>query len=552
MRARGRSSWVTTPAFGAASNAGVAAAGAPVTVLLNPDVVLLDDSLATLAAARLGRRRAARAAPAECRTAASSAAPTRSPEPPGRCCPPSSTPRCCPGGPRLAPIPGVRTGAAPGRVGDRRVRGGSDRAAARARAVRRRPFLFYEDMDLCLRARARGHPTELHPGVRVVHTGGHSTGPRYRRRAIRAARPAAPGGRVASASAGARWRWTTRPRWPRSRPARPPARRCGRDSSRERAQLAAVRPREPKLDTAVPRHRLASLPSSDHFSLPDPRASSSPVRPTAPTRCGWFAGTASASRWCTTSWSACAAPSACSWRCARSGRTPTSSRPIYNEARHRGPASRTGGSTRPSSRRLHPPGADFRALLPFYPAAIESFDLSGYDVVVSSSSAWAHGVICDPGAVHVCYCHNPFRFAWNERHSTLADRRDPITRAVAPGAVPALARWDWMAAQRVDRYLTNSRDHAVADRAPTSAATRAWCTRRFASSGSRRPSRATTTWCVRAGLPQADRRGGARLRGAGRPLVVVGDGPALRALRRHAAPERAFAGRARTTRGGAS
>ena len=51
--------------------------------------------------------------------------------------------------------------------------------------------------------------------------------------------------------------------------------------------------------------------------------------------------------------------------------------------------------------------------------AIESLDLRGYDIVISSSSAWAHGVLVDPGAVHVCYCHNPFRYAWNEREATL-------------------------------------------------------------------------------------------------------------------------------------
>ena len=63
--------------------------------------------------------------------------------------------------------------------------------------------------------------------------------------------------------------------------------------------------------------------------------------------------------------------------------------------------------------RLKPSARTFRGLLPLYPYAIESLDLRGYDVVVSSSSAWAHGVLVDPGAVHVCYCHNPFRYAWN-------------------------------------------------------------------------------------------------------------------------------------------
>src|SRR2546421_10276075 len=88
--------------------------------------------------------------------------------------------------------------------------------------------------------------------------------------------------------------------------------------------------------------------------------------------------------------------------------------------------------------RLRPNSRTFRALLPFYPAAIESLDLSGFDVVVSSSSAWAHAVLCDEQAVHVSYCHNPFRYAWNDRDQTLARRRDPVTRAFLRGA---FSRW---------------------------------------------------------------------------------------------------------------
>src|ERR1700761_3488734 len=87
--------------------------------------------------------------------------------------------------------------------------------------------------------------------------------------------------------------------------------------------------------------------------------------------------------------------------------------------------------------RLRPTARTFRALLPLYPHAIEALDLRGYDVVVSSSSAWAHGVLVDPGAVHGSYCHNPFRYAWSERVATLA-ARSPLTR---PALRVLLARW---------------------------------------------------------------------------------------------------------------
>ena len=88
--------------------------------------------------------------------------------------------------------------------------------------------------------------------------------------------------------------------------------------------------------------------------------------------------------------------------------------------------------------RLRPSARTFRALLPLYPAAMESLDLRGYDLVISSSSAWAHGVIPDEDAVHVCYCHNPFRYAWNARQETLA-ARGPLGRAALGRRLPALA-----------------------------------------------------------------------------------------------------------------
>ncbi len=106
--------------------------------------------------------------------------------------------------------------------------------------------------------------------------------------------------------------------------------------------------------------------------------------------------------------------------------------------------------------RLRPSSRTFRVLLPLYPAAIESFDLSEYDLVISSSSAWAHAVLCGEHSVHVSYCHNPFRYAWNDRDQTLA-RRDPVTRAFLRGAFRRWRQWDWIAAQRTDRYVANSR-----------------------------------------------------------------------------------------------
>ena len=104
---------------------------------------------------------------------------------------------------------------------------------------------------------------------------------------------------------------------------------------------------------------------------------------------------------------------------------------------------------------LRPTARTFRPLLPLYPAAMESLDLRGYELVISSSSAWAHGVIPDEGVVHISYCHNPFRYAWNARDETLA-RRAPATRAALRLVFQRWRQWDWIAAQRVDTYVANS------------------------------------------------------------------------------------------------
>src|SRR5215210_1547765 len=105
--------------------------------------------------------------------------------------------------------------------------------------------------------------------------------------------------------------------------------------------------------------------------------------------------------------------------------------------------------------RLRPDARSFRRLLPLYPYAMEALDLSAYDLVLSSSSAWAHGVLPSEDAVHLCYCHNPFRYAWNAREATLA-KYDPVRRALLGFVFQRWRQWDWIAAQRVDLYTANS------------------------------------------------------------------------------------------------
>jgi glycosyltransferase involved in cell wall biosynthesis len=106
--------------------------------------------------------------------------------------------------------------------------------------------------------------------------------------------------------------------------------------------------------------------------------------------------------------------------------------------------------------RARPSARTFRALFPLYRRAIESFDLSEFDLVVSSSSAWAHGIRHDPRTVHVSYCHNPFRYAWNDREQTLARLNNPVARAGLNLALARWREWDRAAAQRTHRYIANS------------------------------------------------------------------------------------------------
>ena len=192
--------------------------------------------------------------------------------------------------------------------------------------------------------------------------------------------------------------------------------------------------------------------------------------------------------------------------------------------------------------RVHPTARTFRALFPLYPNAIESLDLRGFDVVISSSSAWAHGV-CAPDAVHVCYCHNPFRYAWSERDSTLA-ARNPVTRPILRPLLDRWRGWDRAAARRVDRYVANSA--VTAERLDLFFGRESTVLHppvELARFGTDRP--LGDHYLVVAELMPHKRidvavRAFNRL---GRRLVVVGDGPEERRLRRLAGPTVELRGR---------
>jgi glycosyltransferase involved in cell wall biosynthesis len=101
--------------------------------------------------------------------------------------------------------------------------------------------------------------------------------------------------------------------------------------------------------------------------------------------------------------------------------------------------------------------AHYQWFLPFMPHAVESLDLSAYDIVISSSSGFSKGVITGEHAVHVCYCHTPTRYLWSDTHTYLADlKRGRLVKSVVRALLPRLRLWDKTAADRVDHFIANS------------------------------------------------------------------------------------------------
>ena len=95
---------------------------------------------------------------------------------------------------------------------------------------------------------------------------------------------------------------------------------------------------------------------------------------------------------------------------------------------------------------------------PSFPAAIERFDLDSADLVVSTSHCAAKAVVRPGRATHLCYCHSPMRYGWDQFDAYFGpDRLGRLGNATARHAMAALARWDRATSTRVDRFVANSR-----------------------------------------------------------------------------------------------
>lgn len=104
-----------------------------------------------------------------------------------------------------------------------------------------------------------------------------------------------------------------------------------------------------------------------------------------------------------------------------------------------------------------------RPFLMLMPLAIEQFDFSQYDLVLSDSSSYAKGVITGPKTTHFCYCHTPTRYVWDDSHKYIKEfGYSQFIKKMAPFLLNYIRLWDELAASRVDRFIGNSQ--AVAGR----------------------------------------------------------------------------------------
>ena len=108
--------------------------------------------------------------------------------------------------------------------------------------------------------------------------------------------------------------------------------------------------------------------------------------------------------------------------------------------------------------RFPAPARLYRHYLPFYPSAVECFDLDDVDLVVSTSHCAAKSVVPTGRAVHICYCHSPMRYAWDQFDAYFGrERLGVVGNALARPVMAWLARWDRATAHRVNHFVANSR-----------------------------------------------------------------------------------------------
>jgi glycosyltransferase involved in cell wall biosynthesis len=95
--------------------------------------------------------------------------------------------------------------------------------------------------------------------------------------------------------------------------------------------------------------------------------------------------------------------------------------------------------------------------MPFMPMAVEFFDLSNFDLVISDTSSFAKGVITSSHTLHICYCHTPTRYLWSDTHQYIEELKyNKYFKKVISLVLNYIRMWDRLAADRVDKYIANS------------------------------------------------------------------------------------------------
>ncbi|MEE7439128.1 glycosyltransferase [Methylobacterium oryzae] len=180
----------------------------------------------------------------------------------------------------------------------------------------------------------------------------------------------------------------------------------------------------------------------------------------------------------------------------------------------------------------------YKSYLPLMPMALEQLDLRGYDLIISSESGPAKGIIPPSDALHICYCHSPMRYVWNMYHD-YRERTGLLTRLLMPPVAHYVRNWDAVSAGRVHEFIANS--DTVARRIETYYRRQAKVIHppvdtaafEIAPDGQRGDYHLMVGEMVRYKRPELAIQAFNRL---GQPLVVIGGGEMLRELRSMASP----------------
>jgi glycosyltransferase involved in cell wall biosynthesis len=186
----------------------------------------------------------------------------------------------------------------------------------------------------------------------------------------------------------------------------------------------------------------------------------------------------------------------------------------------------------------------YQKYLPLMPIALEQLDLRKYDLVISSESGPAKGILPTPEALHVCYCHSPMRYIWN-MYQDYHGWAGPISRRMMPIITHYLRMWDQSATARVDNFIANSRTVAGRIRRYYHRDAQVIYPPIDVDSFAPVPEQGIEDYYLMVGCLTPYKRPDIAIQAfnaTGKKLVVIGDGPMFSALRRSASENIRFLG----------